>query len=259
MAHQRLDQYLLDHFNISSLGIAQSMVISGKVFVNDQKITKSGHPIKTKDLVEVRDKTNPYVSRGGLKFKGAVKAFQLDIKNKIALDVGISTGGFSDFLLKNDASFVIGIDVAYGILDYSLRNNKKLCLLERTNAKSISKSQIKAQLIKSGHSDAFADQLNLVVMDVAFISVTSILPNIRSLVTPETDFIILIKPQFEAPKDLVEKGGVITNPDTIQLVLDQIQKNLSTYFEIKGLCPSPIKGQKGNQEYFLWLTNKTIK
>ena len=242
---KRLDHYV-QHLiekkqGLNSLNTAQSLIIQGVVFVNDQKVTKSGFLTTPSDHIDIRYHDTKYVSRGGHKLEGAFEAFKVSAKDKVCLDIGLSTGGFTDYLLQQDAKHIIGIDVAYGIVDLTIRNHSKTTIIERTNARS-------ATIPTPQYP------IEIIVMDVSFISVHKILPNIINQVSPTADFIILIKPQFEGEKKLIPKGGVVTDPDTITHILSQTTQRLSAIGLTKiDICQSPIKGAKGNQEYFFWL------
>ncbi len=224
---------------------AQALIMSGFVLVDDQKITKSGHMVADDADIRILREFPTYVSRGGDKLQGAWKAFQFLIEGRVCLDVGLSTGGFTDFLLRNGAKLVFGVDVAYGEVDFSLRNNSKVVLVERTNARTLTRAML-------GREEA--DDISLVVMDVSFISVTKVLPAIQKIARPDADYVILIKPQFEAEKGQVGKGGIIRDP----AIHDQILKNVTEKLENLGFlvtksCESPILGGKGNKEFFFLL------
>ncbi len=251
----RLDLFLA-HQLAESREKAQAFILSGKVLVNETRVDKCGTFVSFNDTIRVIQSESSYVSRGGDKLEGAWKTFQFPIYGRTALDIGISTGGFTDFLLRHDVEFVFGIDVGYGQLAYSLRNHPKVFILERTNARSLTASIVKEKIKKHPEYTPFLDAISLVVMDVSFISVTKILPAVQKMVRADTDFIILIKPQFEAEKGEIGKGGIIKNPGLIQRILSKVRSDLeSINLDIIRQCPSPIQGAKGNQEYFFWLKN----
>ena len=167
------------------------------------------------------------------------------------MDIGISTGGFTDVLLQNNINHVLGIDVGYGILDYKLRKSTQLSLLERTNAREVTLTEINGA-IKKFHLNI--NDFSLVVMDVSFISVFRILPNLIALLKEDTEYIILIKPQFEAKKEMVGLGGIISNPDHMTEILENVEKQFQEMdFEIIQSKASDVKGTKGNQEYFYYV------
>jgi 23S rRNA (cytidine1920-2'-O)/16S rRNA (cytidine1409-2'-O)-methyltransferase len=249
----RLDKFLIDTGLADTRQKAQYLIMSGNVLVNDVKIEKCGHLVKPDAQVRILKAWPNYVSRGGEKLAGAFDAFNFEITNKIALDVGISTGGFTDFLLQHQVQHVFGIDVGYGQVDLKISKNAKVSVIERQNAKLLSKELIKEKLKKQPELFDLADDISLVVMDLSFISVTKVLPVIAQTVNTNADFIVLIKPQFEAEKGTVKNGGIIKDSQTIELILKAVETKLSSQFKLWGKCKSPIKGAKGNQEYFFHL------
>jgi 23S rRNA (cytidine1920-2'-O)/16S rRNA (cytidine1409-2'-O)-methyltransferase len=254
MAKVRLDNLLLEKNLADSLKISQSLIICGNVLVNDLKITKSGHLVDPDSNIRILKESSKYVSRGGEKLAGAHQAFGFIIKDRIALDVGISTGGFTDFLLQNGIKFVFGIDVAYGLIDYKIRQNNRLVLLERTNARTLELDMLKKALKKRPELLENLSEIDLVVMDVSFISILKVLPAIKQIVKSETDYIILVKPQFEAEKEQIEEGGLITKPEVHHEILQKVKEKLAELgFVLKAECESPIFGTKGNKEFFFWL------
>ncbi|MFC1755737.1 TlyA family RNA methyltransferase [Thermoproteota archaeon] len=257
MAKIRLDQLLVQTKLIDSPAKAQAMIMSGKVLVNNQKITKAGHMTDPGSIIRLLKSANRYVSRGGDKLEGAFKAFDIPVKGRIAIDIGVSTGGFSHFLLKNDVKIVFGVDVGYGQIDLKLRNDPRVMLLERCNARTLTKQNLVNALKKKPEAVSYSDEISLVVMDVSFISVTKILPVIQRLTLPETDYVILIKPQFEAEKSQVERGGIIKDQALRDSVVTKVEQSLASKFKLIEKIPSPITGAKGNQEYFFWLRNKS--
>ena len=250
----RLDDLLLSKKLVTSKAHAQALIMDAKVLVNDQKITKAGTLISSDDSIRILTPPTSYVSRGGDKIAGAYQEFGFDITNKIALDVGVSTGGFTDFLIQNGAKLVIGVDVGYGIADNKIRQSEQVILLERTNARHLTRSQLEHALIKASHPSSVLDQLSLVVMDLSFISILKVLPTLYSLTPTHTQFIILVKPQFEASKSQIEPGGIIRSDTVREDILNTVITTLSDQgFECLNRCNSPIKGAKGNQEIWLHL------
>ncbi len=225
--------------------------MSARVKINDEVITKAGTWIKPDKEIYVEVKNQPYVSRGGFKLEKAVKEFDISVKDKVCLDIGASTGGFTDFLLQNDASRVYAVDVGYGQLAWKLRRNPKVVVIERTNIKTASAGDIYADIGSSSQYAQFA------CVDVSFISVTKILGNIKSLMNPEVqELVILIKPQFEAGREQVPKSGVIKD----KKIHYEVIKKVSDYSRNVGYFPispafSPIKGPAGNIEYLIYLSN----
>jgi len=223
---------------------ASSAILAGDVLVNGQKLTKAGMAFDINSTIEVVKKPK-YVSRGGQKLEKALGDFDIEVQDKIALDIGASTGGFTDVLLQQEAKKVIAIDVGYGQFSYKLRNNPHVELFERTNIRDF----------KPGDLQELAD---IAVVDLSFISVLKVIDNIVQLLKPEADLVILIKPQFEAGKGVVGKGGVVRDKNVHLEVLTRIADNLEKGLQIKGLIFSPIRGPKGNIEFFYHLT-KTNK
>ncbi len=233
----RLDDLLVERGLTKDRKEAQSLVFSGEVSVNNETI-KTPHRLIEKDA-EIVLKKKRYVSRGGEKLEGALSDFNLDVRGLICADIGVSTGGFTDCLLKHGAIRVYGFDVGYGILDYSLRKDKRVILFERCNFRNFDVSVIE-------------DKFDLIVMDVSFISVKKIIPNAVKLLKKGGLMLILVKPQFEAKRDEVKKGGLIDEPETINSVLSNIQDFLTSLdLFVVDIKPSRVRGSKGNQEYFL--------
>lgn len=251
---KKLDELLVSRGFIPSLDEAQRYIMAGKVLIDDEVISKPGTLCSITSCVRIKEKKTNYVSRSGDKLAQFLKTIDLKIKDKCAMDIGISTGGFTDVLLQNNINHVLGIDVGYGILDYKLRRNQQLSLLERTNAREVTITEINGA-IKKHHLNI--NDFSLVVMDVSFISVFKILPNLTSFLNENTEYVILIKPQFEAKKQMVGLGGVISNPDHITEILENVEKKFQEMnFEIIQSKASNIKGTKGNQEYFFYLKLK---
>lgn len=246
---QRLDVRLVSQGLCVSREVAQSLVINGQVLVEGKKVTKAGTLVSDHAVVTVLGSLPKYVSRGGLKLEGALQAFDVSVVNRWVLDIGISTGGFADCVLQMGAAGVIGLDVGYGQLDYRLRQDPRVMLIERFNARYATWEA----LAKVGLSPEQLQGVSLVVMDVSFISVTKLLAQWAALL-PNADFIVLIKPQFEAFPSEVGKGGVISDPLVIQRVVDRVAAALAPFFWLQQWVSSPLKGTKGNQEVFFWLT-----
>ena len=231
----RLDHLLVEQQLASTREKAQALIMCGLILVNDKKIDKSGQLVPEDALIRILGNASPYVSRGREKLEGAFQAFQFSIAGKTALDVGLSTGGFSDFLLQNQVKYLFGVDVGYGQTDLKVRNNPKLAILERTNARELNKQDLITAAQKSLVPSNQVENISLVVMD----------------------YIVLIKPQFEAEKSQIGKGGIVKDPADQKAILDKVAEALSSHFLLIQSCYSPIKGTKGNQEYFFWLKNKT--
>ncbi|RAP38759.1 TlyA family rRNA (cytidine-2'-O)-methyltransferase [Candidatus Marinamargulisbacteria bacterium SCGC AAA071-K20] len=253
---QRIDQLLLDKGYADDLKTAQAIILTGKVTINGQKIDKIGSLIRPDLPISIKKSKTDYVSRGGDKLKGAIERLNLNFGEKVCLDVGISTGGFTDCALKYNARAVIGVDVGYGQVAMSLQQDKRVCIIERTNAKTLTIDLMKTALLKQKMDPELAPKISMVIMDVSFISVIKLLPTVRTCVVEGTHYIILIKPQFEAKKDEIGEGGIIRDVDVREKILDRVQVNLEKEgFTLKSKCESPIKGAQGNTEYFFYLTS----
>ena len=247
MAKERLDKYLVDLGYFETKSKAAAAILAGHVKINDEYITKAGFQINLTKEYDIQVKSMPFVSRGGFKLKKALDTFPVKVEGRICFDAGASTGGFTDCLLQNGAQFVYAVDVGYGQLDWKIRSDLRVKTIERTNLKICKYSDI--------YSDA-EKVADLLVSDLSFISLTKVLANLKTLLNPNFhEMVCLIKPQFEAGKEKVEKGGVVRDKnvhiEVIQNVLDYAQ-NLG--YSVKGLTFSSIKGPSGNIEYLVWLS-----
>lgn len=207
-------------------------------------------------MARPKKKDHPYVGRGGVKLEAALKAFNLDVKGRIALDVGASTGGFTDCLLQNGAEKVYAIDVGYGILDWKLRNDPRVKVLERTNIRYLSKEMLYKDGTMVGLLDDKMEGLlaDLAVIDVSFISLSKVLPVVYGLLADKAEVVALIKPQFEAKREEVERGGVVRNEEVRNEVVGKVKAEAEGVgFIVKGLIESPITGADGNVEYLIHL------
>ncbi|MBQ3257402.1 MAG: TlyA family RNA methyltransferase [Oscillospiraceae bacterium] len=241
MKKQRLDQLVFELGYTESRERAKTTIMSGIVYVNGQKVDKPGTPVSPDANIEVRGNALPYVSRGGFKLEKALKVFPVDPTDKVCIDCGASTGGFTDVLLKNGAAKVYAVDVGYGQLAWSLRTDERVVNMERTNVRYISEEQI-------------SEPLDMAVMDVSFISIKLVIPAVGKLLKDGADYICLIKPQFEAGKDEVGKKGVVRDRNVHLSVINSfIDFVKDTEFTLMGLDYSPIKGPEGNIEYLAWL------
>ena len=237
----RLDQYLVQHGLIQSRERAKAMIMSGVVFVNEQKVDKAGEMIKEDAKVEVRGHDIGYVSRGGLKLEKAMKCFPLTPKGKVCMDIGASTGGFTDCMLQNGAVKVYSVDVGHGQLDWKLRNDPRVVCMERTNIRYVVPEDIE-------------ERPSFVSIDVSFISLTKVLLPVRNLMEENGEIAALIKPQFEAGREKVGKKGVVRDPAVHKEVIEMVisyAKSIS--FGVRHLEFSPIKGPEGNIEYLVHL------
>lgn len=236
----RLDTYLFNNKLAPSREKAKAIIMSGIVYVDNQKADKAGTYIYPDSKVEIRGSSLKYISRGGLKLEKALLQFGLDLNDKIAMDVGASTGGFTDCMLQNGAKKVYCIDVGYGQLAWQLRQDERVVCMERTNIRYIDKEKIQP--------------LDFAAIDVSFISLELVLPIVYDLLKDGAQVVCLIKPQFEAGRDKVGKKGVVRDPLVHKEVIEKIvtfSKHIS--FGVKGLTFSPIKGPEGNIEYLLYL------
>ncbi|HCH28046.1 MAG TPA: TlyA family rRNA (cytidine-2'-O)-methyltransferase [Ruminococcaceae bacterium] len=240
---KRLDIALFEKGYADSREKAKALIMSGIVYINNQKCDKPGTSVRDDDRIEVRGNTLKYVSRGGLKLEKAINVFAPDLKGKICADIGASTGGFTDCMLQNGAEKVYAIDVGYGQLAWKLRTDSRVVNLERTNFRYVTREQI-------------AQPLDFASVDVSFISLYHILPVLKTLLKEKGKAVCLIKPQFEAGKENVGKKGVVRDKSVhisvIQKVLGYVKDN---EFRVLGLDYSPVKGPEGNIEYLCYIEN----
>lgn len=245
---ERLDKYLTDLGYFETKSKAAAAILAGHVKINNEYITKAGFQINPTKEYEIVVKSMPFVSRGGFKLKKALDTFPVKIEGRICLDAGASTGGFTDCLLQNGAKFVYAADVGYGQLDWKIRSDERVKTIERTNLKNCAFEEIYSE------NEPIAD---LLVSDLSFISLTKVLPNLKNLLSPDFhEMILLIKPQFEAGKEKVEKGGVVRDKKVHQEVIENVincAKELN--YSINDLTFSSIKGPSGNIEYLIWLSS----
>lgn len=237
----RLDVAVLEAGYAPSREKAKAIIMAGQVYVNNQKIDKAGTEIKKDDVLEVRGNTLKYVSRGGLKLEKAMQCFPISLSGKICMDVGASTGGFTDCMLMNGAVKVYSVDVGYGQLAWKLRCDERVVNLERTNFRYVTDEQIK-------------DKIDFASVDVSFISLMHILPNLSKLTADDAEAVCLIKPQFEAGKEKVGKKGVVRDKAVhAEVVQKVIGLAIQNGFSVCGLDFSPVKGPEGNIEYLIYL------
>ncbi len=239
----RLDIAVYEQGYAPSREKAKAIIMAGQVYVNNQKVDKAGFELKDGDTLEVRGNTLKYVSRGGLKLEKAMQCFPIDLNGKICMDVGASTGGFTDCMLMNGASKVYSIDVGYGQLAWKLRCDERVVNLERTNFRYVDDTLIK-------------DAIDFASVDVSFISLKLIFPNLHKLLKPGAYAVCLIKPQFEAGKDKVGKKGVVRDKTVHLEVVDRVMHEaVEAGFSVLGLDFSPVKGPEGNIEYLMWISS----
>lgn len=239
--NSRLDIEMVARGLIESREKAKALIMSGIVYVNNQKAMKAGDKIKPGDMIEIRGAKLAYVSRGGLKLEKAVKMFDLHLTDMVCMDIGASTGGFTDCMLQNGAKKVYAVDVGYGQLAWKLRNDDRVVNMERTNIRYID-------------FDLITDSVGFISIDVAFISLKLVLPVAYEILENGGTLVALIKPQFEAGKDEVGKKGVVRDISIHQRVIrDIIDFSLESGFSVKDLDFSPIKGPEGNIEFLVLL------
>ena len=239
---ERLDVLLVSGGYAESREKAKALIMSGIVYVNGVKEDKAGSTFDIeKSEIEVRGATLKYVSRGGLKLEKAMQVFPIDLTSAVAMDIGASTGGFTDCMLQNGASRVYSIDVGHGQLAWKLRNDERVICMEKTNFRYVT-------------ADDIPEPIDFASVDVSFISLSKILPPAYALLKPGAAMAVLIKPQFEAGRDKVGKKGVVRDKDThIEVIRDCIGYARDTGFVVAGLDHSPIRGPEGNIEYLLYI------
>lgn len=242
MEKERLDILLVKKGCFESREKARSAIMAGLVNVDGVREDKPGSRFNDDSVIDIKENVNPYVSRGGLKLEKAVKTFGIALEGRIAMDIGASTGGFTDCMLKNGAARVFAVDVGYGQLAWQLRNDSRVTNMERTNIRHVKPSDI-------GAGVDFAS------IDVSFISLKKVLPVVRELLNAEGEVLCLIKPQFEAGREKVGKHGVVRDIAVHRQVVSGILDfSVQTGFGVKGLTYSPIKGPEGNIEYLAYLS-----
>lgn len=239
----RLDAAVFSRGLTESREKAKVYIMSGMVYVNNQKADKPGMPVRDDDVIELRGETLKYVSRGGLKLEKAVNVFGVELNGKICADIGASTGGFTDCMLQNGAEKVYSVDVGYGQLDWKLRTDERVVNLERTNFRYVTEKEI-------------PEKLDFASVDVSFISLTKIIPVMQSLMNTDAEAVCLIKPQFEAGKENVGKKGVVrdlnVHIDVVKKIVDFV---VSLGFSVLNIDYSPIRGPEGNIEYLIHIKN----
>ncbi len=238
---KRLDVAMLDLGLVDSRSKAAALIMAGQIYVNDQKETKAGRTVKETDIIELRGNKMPFVSRGGYKLEKAIKSFDISLNDAVCMDIGASTGGFTDCMLQSGASKVYSIDVGYGQLAWKLRTDERVVNLERTNFRYLEKEKI-------------SEEIDFASIDVSFISLRKILPVLYEFLRKDGAVAALIKPQFEAGREKVGKKGVVREKEThIEVISDIVAFAFETGFSVKGIDYSPIRGPEGNIEYLIYL------
>jgi 23S rRNA (cytidine1920-2'-O)/16S rRNA (cytidine1409-2'-O)-methyltransferase len=243
----RLDKLLVDRGLAASRERAQALILAGKVLVNEQKLEKAGAQVDAEAVVRLLGEDLKYASRGGLKLERALEYWQVDVEGKVCLDVGASTGGFTDCLLQHGAARVIAIDTGYGQIDFKLRQDSRVRLLEKTNARYVT-------------SEVIGEEADLIVIDVAFISATLVLPPVVNAAFPRSlderrgrQVIVLVKPQFEAGREYVGKGGIVRDEAAQLASVEKVKRTLLELNCVRtDVIESPILGAEGNREFLLW-------
>lgn len=243
---ERIDVLLVNNKIVDSREKAKKYIMAGLVYVNGERVDKSGIRVPVESNIAVKGNPIPYVSRGGLKLEKALGTFSLQIRGKVALDIGASTGGFTDCMLKNGVRKVYAIDVGYGQLDWKLQNDHRVIVMDRTNIRYVERENI-------------GELADLVSIDVSFISLKLVLPKVKELTTEDVDIIALIKPQFEAGREKVGKKGVVRDIKVHKDVIKEIYDFcLSIGLNFSALTYSPVKGAEGNREYLAHIVKSNL-
>ena len=237
----RLDMLLVERGICRSRERARALIMSGAVLVGETRVDKAGALVSPDAEIRIEGEGNPYVSRGGLKLKGALSTFNIDVRGLVALDVGASTGGFTDCLIQEGARKVYAVDVGYGQLAWKLRTDERVISIERTNIRYFDGSVIK-------------DEIDFATVDASFISLRLVIPQVLRIVKKGAAILALIKPQFEAGRGEVEKHGVVKDPGVHERVIEETKEFcLGLGLQVMGVCESPLLGPKGNREFFIYL------
>jgi len=244
---KRLDLLLVEKGFFPSREKAKSAIMAGEVLVEGERVNKSGQRIKVESNISVIEKETAFVSRGGEKLEKAIKVFNINVKGKRVIDVGASTGGFTDCLLKYGAEKVYCIDVGYGQLAWKLQKDIRVVVIDRTNIRYLT-------------ADKFDDLFELATIDVSFISLDKILPAVYNLLKEKGEVVALIKPQFEAGREFIQKGGLVKKAEVHQMVIERVREKAQKIgFGIQGLTFSPLKKAFGNIEYLIYLVKDSGK
>ena len=244
MEKVRLDVLLVDSGLAQSRERAKAMIMAGQVYIDNQKCDKAGQMVSSDTIPEVRGETLKYVSRGGLKLEKAMSEFPINLQDKVTMDIGASTGGFTDCMLQNGAKKVFSVDVGYGQLAWKLRNDERVVNMERTNIRYVTPEQI-------------GEKIDFASIDVSFISLKLVLPVAKELLCDSGEIVALIKPQFEAGREQVGKKGVVRDISVHKDVIHKVCSYVSDLdLHISGLSYSPVKGPEGNIEYLIWITKE---
>ena len=238
----RIDKLLMERGLVPSRERAQALILAGKVLVDEQKVEKPGTPVSDEVKIRLLGEDLRYVSRGGLKLEAALQHWEIDVNGKVCMDVGASTGGFTDCLLQHGAKRVVAVDTGYGQIDFKLRSDERVRLLEKMNARYLKAEDV-------------GEAIDLIVMDVSFISATLVLPAVvnaaRAFGSPA--LVVLVKPQFEVGRELVGKGGIVRDTEAQRASVNKVQSAMSELgFEVEEEIESPILGTEGNREFLVY-------
>lgn len=241
---ERLDRLLVERGLVASREEGRTLILAGEVIVDHRPVVKAGSLVDAGAVIRLKRKALPYVSRGGVKLEKALREFRVDVKDRIALDVGVSTGGFTDCLLAHGARLVYAVDVGYGQLDWKLRKDRRVVVLEKRNIRYLEPAELP-------QTPEFA------TVDVSFISLRLVLPAVKRLLAPQAEILALIKPQFEVGKGKVGKGGVVRRPEEHHRVIEEVKEvSRALKLEVGGVTESPLLGPKGNREFFIYLIKR---
>ena len=244
MKKRRADETLFEQMNLETIELARALIMEGRVMAGDRKILRASETLRPDERLRVRGALDSYVSRGAHKLRRALEVFEIDLKDRVCVDVGASTGGFTDVMLRAGARQVYSVDVGYNLLDYRLRSDARVVCMERTNARFLK-------------PEDFPERPDFGATDVSFISLKAVLPAALSVLLPGGRFAALIKPQFEAPKEDVGEKGVVRAPAVHARVLRDITEFIPTLgWRVNGLDFSPIRGPEGNIEFLLDLVEE---
>jgi 23S rRNA (cytidine1920-2'-O)/16S rRNA (cytidine1409-2'-O)-methyltransferase len=242
MERERLDKALIRRGLVLSRERARALIMEGKVLVDGIPITKAGSLVREDSIITLKEPDIPYVSRGGLKLEAISERFGIVFEGKVAMDVGVSTGGLTDYMLRHGAKRVYAVDVGYGQIDWTLRNNPRVVLLERTNIRYL---------------EALPEAIDIATIDVSFISLRLVLPKVLEFLKPDGEIIALFKPQFEVGRENVSKGGIVKDVEARKRALESMRGFIEKLgLEELGTIESPIKGRKGNIEYLIYMRKR---
>ena len=254
MKKVRIDLLLTERGLAPSRERARALILAGKVLVSEQKIDKPGTTVDAEAPIRLLGDDMPYVSRGGLKLAAALDHWQIDIAGRACLDIGASTGGFTDCLLQRGAAHVTAVDTGFGQIAMKLRNDERVRLVERTNARFLAPGALQEGRLALGNGAP----LTLVAMDVSFISATLVLEPVLAAAPHLEEAVILVKPQFEAGREHVGKGGIVRDPAAHQLAIDRVAACVASLgWRVVETVPSPITGAEGNREFLLYARKRS--